>query len=74
MTAVTIGSRSAANASSCSGEETLAKLFFAEYGTVDDLRAAATAAIEQGRAALEVVRRQGRVYVEAGGEFPERCI
>lgn len=52
--------------------ETLARLFFAEYGTVADLQAAAESAVEQGRAALEVVRRQGRVYVESGGEFPDR--
>ena len=52
--------------------ETLGRLFFAEYGTIDDLRAAADAAAADGREALQVVRERARIYLEEGTEFPGR--
>jgi DNA-binding PadR family transcriptional regulator len=52
--------------------EVLGRLFFAEYGTVSDLRAAADAVIADGAAALEVVRTRSRIYQSEGTEFPRR--
>ncbi len=52
--------------------EVLGRLFFSEYGNVDDLRAAATAVVADGAAVLEVVQRRSRVYLGQGTEFPQR--
>jgi DNA-binding PadR family transcriptional regulator len=52
--------------------EVLGRLFFSEYGTIDDLRAAAAAVVADGAAVLEVVQRRSRVYLGQGTEFPQR--
>ncbi len=52
--------------------EVLGRLFFAEYGTIDDLRAMAEAVERDGREVLQVVRDRARVYLESGTEFPQR--
>ncbi len=50
----------------------LGRLFFAEYGSMEDLRAMAAGVEADGRTVLEVVRRRATVYLESGTEFPQR--
>ncbi len=52
--------------------EMLGRLFFAEYGSIEDLRAAASATVDDGRSILELVRSRSLIYLNEGTEFPSR--
>lgn len=52
--------------------EVLARLFFAEYGRVEDARAATECLRKDAVAALRLVRGRSEIYLDSGGEFPER--
>jgi DNA-binding PadR family transcriptional regulator len=52
--------------------EMLGRLFFAEYGSIEDLRAMADGVEADGKRVLEIVSDRARVYLDSGTEFPQR--